>query len=426
LRFSFKIPVSIIVLPILLSIVYGLIELSYKLFIQPRYFYMGFNWEPNVKNYAITKFIFLCLLLFLNYLKKRSSFLLSIYLLLLFFFYIPNATLFALGNYSPTPFWANVFFITVFLFAPLLKYKLPTVTTPENFSAFFVFMLPLLAILPIAYTFQSQINTNTLLLKDIYVTRDAFSAKIAGLNNYLYNFLAKTFIPIALVYFLIKRKTILIWILVAMLLYLFLISGNKIVYLTTILLLLFYYSGRTYEKKLTTFFVLLIAALICFPLIDLLYLPEPLLTGVFVNRFLFIPALLTQDYFDFFSGKPLLFAETHFLNFFSTSPYNKPIGFIISEVYFNAPDSFANNGIVSDGFMNLGNWGVAIFSILFTLIFSLFNNFKLHVGYFGLFFSYIYILLSAPFFTCLITGGILVFIFYGFTLLSNTSNLAQK
>jgi hypothetical protein len=378
---------------------------------------MGYNWHPNFTKWIISKAVFVGFLLFFNYMQKRSSFLFGIYLILLFFFYIPNAVLFALGNFPYAPYLSNVAFVSCFLLSPLIKFKVPDVVTPEKFRALIMFSIPLLCAIPIVITFRSDINLNTLLLKEIYATRDLFSAKIAGLNNYLYNFLAKTFIPIALIYFLIQRKYFLVAGMAALLLYLFLISGNKIVYLTTLILVIFYVIGNSYEQKTSRFLFLIAIAFICFPFLDLAFLPEPVLTGTFVNRFLFIPALLTQDYFDFFAHKPLLFAETHFLNFFAASPYNKPVGYLISELYFNAPDSFANNGIVSDGFMNLGYWGVAIFSLFFTFLFALFNSFKVHPGFFGVFFSYIYIMLSAPLFTCLITGGILIFVVYCFTLL---------
>jgi hypothetical protein len=389
--------------------------------IVPNYFYMGYVWQPNPVKYVTAKAILLFLLLFLNYFKKHSSFLFSIFLLLIFFFYIPNSILFSLSNYPFAPFWSNVFFVLTFLLTPLIKFKIPQTTTHPFIRSVVVLLIPILAILPIVYSFKLTINPKTLLLNEIYLTRQEFSKKIAGFNNYLYNFLVKTFIPVGIVYFLTIKRLSLAFLLSILLLYLYLISGNKIVYLTTILLILFFYAGKSFETKLSNFLLIILAVLILFPLVDSYCLTEPILTGTFVNRFLFIPALLTQDYFDFFKGNPLYFAETHFLNFFSQSPYNKPVGFLISELYFNAPDSFANNGIVSDGYMNLGYIGVVLFSLFFAFLFSLFNSFKLHTGYFGLFFSYIYIMLSAPLFTCLITGGIFLFISYCFTLLNNSS-----
>jgi hypothetical protein len=424
-NFSFKISKYVFAPIWLLTAIYLLLELFYKYFISAKYFYMGYTWEPNYLKWTISKFFFIWFILFFNYMQKRSSFLFGIYLVLLFFFYIPNAVLFALGNFPYAPFLSNVFFVSCFLLSPLIKFNVPKVLTPEKFRALVMFIVPAVCIIPIIITFRSDININTLLLREIYSTREVFSAKIAGVNNYLYNFLAKTFIPIGLIYFLIHRKHFLVAGMAALLLYLFLISGNKLVYLTTLILVLFYIAGKTYEQKTSRFLFLIIIAFISFPLLDYTYLPEPVLTGTFVNRFLFIPALLTQDYFDFFAGKPLLFAETHFLNFFAASPYNKPVGFLISELYFNAPDSFANNGIVSDGFMNLGYWGVAIFSLFFTSLFALFNSFKIHPGFFGVFFSYIYIMLSAPLFTCLITGGVLIFVVYCFTLLGSDKRVIE-
>ncbi len=379
---------------------------------------MGYTWEPNIFKWILTKLIFVGFIMFFNYMQKRSSFLFAVFLILIFFVYIPNAILFCLGNFPYAPFLSNVFFISCFILTPLIKFNTPKVLTPEKFKALILFTIPLVCIIPILTKFRSDINLNTLLLQEIYATRDNFSIKMNGINRYLYNFLAKTFIPIGLIYFLIHRKHFLVAGMAALLMYLFLISGNKIVYLTTIILVLFYIVGKTYEQKTSRFLFLIILAIVIFNIIDLTFYSEPFLTGIFLNRFLFIPAILTQDYFDFFAHKPLYFAETHFLNFFSSSPYDKPVGYLISEIYFNAPDSFANNGIVSDGFMNLGYLGVFLFSLFFTFLFSLFNSFKLHPGYFGVFFSYIYIMISAALFTCLITGGILIFIVYCFTILN--------
>jgi uncharacterized integral membrane protein len=132
---------------------------------------------------------------------------------------------------------------------------------------------------------------------------------------------------------------------------------------------------------------------------------------------IFIPALLNQWYFDFFNGRPFYFAESHVFNHFVKSPYEMPVGFLLTKIYWNQPTVYANNGIVSDGFMNLGYWGVIIFSIIFSLLFKVFSALNLHKAYFGLFVAYLFIFLSAPFLSCFITGGITLFIILAFFIL---------
>src|SRR5690606_5353196 len=167
------------------------------------------------------------------------------------------------------------------------------------------------------------------------------------------------------------------------------------------------------------FFIITLGLLVVTPFLDNLVFGAPILGGTFVNRLLFIPALLSQWYFEFFDGNPYYFAESTFFNQLVESPYDMPIGFLLTKIYWGEPTVYANNGIVSDGFMNLGYIGVVLFSIIFTALFTLFNSLKLHIGYFGIFFSYVYLFLSAPLLSVFITGGVMIFIIKAILLLTN-------
>jgi hypothetical protein len=418
---DFKIIVSkdFLRLKILLAIIYIVLETYYHFFITDHFLYMGFVPDLSIVKYIITKVIFLGFLILAYKMYLKSSFLYAIFLFLILFFYIPNAIMFSFSNGSYAPFLSNVFFVSVFSLSPYLQLKIPAVLMSQKMKSILMLALPFLLITPIFLVFKTNFNLKTLLLMDVYETREFFSQRMVGVLNYIYNFEVKTIIPIALVFFMIKRKLLLVGLLSLALLYLYVISGNKIVYFTTFIIIFFYYLGANYVSKTSNFFIITLALLLATPFIDNLVFDDPILGGTFINRFLFIPALLTQWYFEFFDGQPFYFAESHFFNQFVESPYDMPIGFLLTKIYWNEPTVFANNGIVSDGFMNLGYLGVFLFPILFTLLFSLFNSFKMNKGYFGLFFCYIYIILSAPFLTCLITGGIILFILLWFFILNN-------
>lgn len=410
-------------LKILLCIIYIALEVYYHFYISARFDYMGYVWDLNLFKYLITKIIFLLLLVGSCNMYKRSEFLYTIYLLLIFFFYIPNAILFSFGNFSTGPFVSNVFFVSVFLLAPYLKIQIPSWHIHERNKVMFMAGLVFFLMLPIIISFGTHVNFRTLFLSEIYETRKIFSEKLTGMPAYIYNIQAKTIIPVAMIFFLIYRKYYMAALTFFMLMYLYVISGNKLVYFSSILSIFFYFIGRDYVAKLSNFFLIVVISFSVFPVIDNFILSESIFTGTFVNRFLFIPALLTQFYFDFFEGNPFFFAESNFFNWFVKSPYDMPVGFMITKEYWNEPDVYANNGIVSDGFMNLDYAGVVIFSMLFAGLFGLFNSLSVHKGYYGIFFGYIYIILSAPFLSTFITGGILIFILLAMIILQNNKKL---
>jgi hypothetical protein len=406
-------------LSVMVSLIYIILEIYYYHFISDSFEYMGFIQDFNFFKFLTAKFIFILLLILSYSMFKRSKFLYSIFLVLLLFFYIPNAIFFSFSNGGIPPFISNTFFVSLFLITPFINFKLPVVSLSQNNKDVIMFVLPIVLIIPIVVTFKMNFNLNTLLLSDIYSTRDLFSEKMLGWLAYIYNFEVKTIIPIALIFFMIKKRYLLVGLMSLLLIYLFVISGNKIVYFTPFIIFFFYYLGNSYISKIRNFFIITFALLFITPFVDGLFFNSPVLGGTFINRFFFIPALLTQWYFEFFDGNPFYFAESHFFNEFIESPYDMPVGFLLTKIYWGEPTVFANNGIVSDGFMNLGYLGVVLFSIIFTSLFALFNSFKMHKGYFGLFFCYIYIMLSAPLLTCFITGGIALFMFLWFFILNN-------
>ncbi len=425
-------PIKIVVskeflrLSILLTIIYIVLEIYYNYYVSVDYEAMGFVLDLNLFKYAITKLIYIGLLILSYNLYLRSKFLYAIYLLLMFFFFIPNAILFALGNTFYGAFLSNVFFVCVFSLTPYLKFSFPTVSFSQKKKSLIIFLIAFLLLLPVIVVFKFDLNLKTLLLQDIGETRALFSEKMSGYLAYIYNIEVKTIIPIALIFFMVRKKWILVGLLLLALIYLYMISGNRIVYFTTFILVFFYYLGSNYLSKISNFFIITLALLFTAQFMTQYVFHAPLLGaivgGTFINRLLFIPALLTQWYFEFFDGNPFYFAESHVFNQFVESPYDMPVGFLLTKIYWNEPTVFANNGLVSDGFMNLGYLGVFLFSIVFAILFSLFNSFNLNKGYFGVFFAYVYMMLSVPFLSSFITGGILIFILLCFLILRNKTS----
>jgi hypothetical protein len=407
----------------ILLAIYISLEFYYSYYISDTFEYMGYVPDLNITNYLITKITFISLLVLSYTLYKKNTFLYAVYLLLVFFFFLPVAILFSFSNFANGPFVATTFFICCFALSPYILFSIPDRGIPDKWKPALLLSISLLLFVPIACRYGIAMNLKTLRLSEIYETRQSFSESMDGWLNYFYHIEAKTLIPVTLIFFMLRKQYAIAVLCFFLLLYLYVISGNKLVYFTSIAVVFFYCTGRTYSSKINNFFFLLLLLFAAFPLIDIFILPEPILAGTFVNRFLFIPALLTNFYFDFFNGHPFYFAETNLFNHFVKSPYDMEIGFLITREYWGAPMAYANNGIVSDGFMNLGYLGVLVFSFAFTALFGLFNSLKLHKGYFGVYFSYVFLILSTPFLGCILGGGILVFIILGnFVLRASSQN----
>lgn len=399
----------------------------YVFLIVPKYEYMGFTFNPSVARIVLTWCLFSFLFGLAFKLLRNEDFLFSIFALLIFFFFIPNAILFSYGNAPFSLLIANFILLSFFPLSGLIRFRIPEFKTFRKGSSAALILIALIPFAWILFKSGPAINLNTLLLKEIYETREEFGRYISGISSYLFHLLTKCILPVAIVYALSEKKYRLTFIPVCMLLILYLMSGNKLVYFTTLIVLFFYFTGKNFTGKMNGFLMLMLFLMLAFPFIDCLLLDQPVLSGTFVNRMLFIPALLNKFYFDFFDGRPIWFAESNLFSWFVHSPFDKPAGFVIIEHFWNEEGVYGNNGIVSDGFMNAGWMGVFIFSTAFTVLFSFLNSLKLNRSYFGVYFSFIFVFLSAPFLSVFITGGLLLFVFLAiFFLQNNTATIFKK
>lgn len=403
-----------------------ILSLYYAFLIVPKYEYMGFALIPSASRTMLTWSLFFCLFGIAFKLLKNEDFLFSIFVLLVFFFFIPNAILFSYGNAEFGLLIANTILLFFFPFSGVMKFKIPKLKNSGKYNSMAIILIALVPFAWIVLKAGTAINFKTLLLDEIYETRDEFSRHISGFANYSFHLLTKCILPVAIVLSLSEKKYKLSLVPVIMLLILYLMSGNKLVYFTTLIVVFFYFTGKSFSGKANGFLLLMASMMLAFPFIDFLLLDQPVMSGTFINRMLFIPALLNSFYFDFFNGQPLWFAESNLFSWFVNSPFDKPAGFVIIEHFWNEEGVYGNNGIISDGFMNAGWAGVIFFSMAFTVSFSFLNSLNLSRAYFGIYFSFVFVFLSAPFFSVFITGGLLLFILLAIAFLRNYTVLIDK
>lgn len=134
------------------------------------------------------------------------------------------------------------------------------------------------------------------------------------------------------------------------------------------------------------------------------------LAGILIRRMFFIPNQISYWCFDFFSINEFDFFRGSFLRHFGfTSPYPDGIAIMLAKNYESG--GYANNGLFSDAFTNLGYVGIILMPILLALALYFFDycsfniNIRLMTVVAVIFSGF---LLSTFLSTALLTNGLLV------------------
>ncbi len=419
--FSFKIRKAVLRVSLSLAAYYAMMEYFYQNLIIPNFPRFGFHFDMNIEKYIETKLLFLIVLLMSIVTSRKSQFIYAIIIFFIIFFLVPSLVTYSFSNQIPQPSYAIVVLLMSLGIISSITTRIPLVTG-NRLSFGVVMFLILVSLIPIIVKFGFYLNIDNLLFKDVYDTREQFDEQSNTALNYLFNWLVKAIVPIALVYFLIHRRFWFAVLTFVALNYLYSISGNKIIYITSFVMLFFFFVGKDFIDKMRIASAMLVIGLGMVYLSD--YFLGTSLIGLFAMRMLFLPAYLNYFYFDFFEGSPLFFAESHFFSLFNAYPFDRPIGFIIAQVYIHVNDMNANNGIIGDGYMNLGYWGVGLNIIIITVIFFFFNSMKPDARYLGIFCVLIFLFLSAPMLSMFITGGLWFLFFAGVTIMPEQKAIA--
>ncbi len=255
-------------------------------------------------------------------------------------------------------------------------------------------------VIPYLFVYGPYINLKNLLLLDVYKTRSA----MAGLSNiyfgYTYSLFTKIVIPLIIVFSLELKNRYMAGIGILYLVLFYLFGAHKTVYLGLLVVLVFY--KWEYIKSVSRILMYSsLALMICIVLASIGFDYPWILT---FRRIHFLPTLLDICYLDFFDDNFMYWSES-VLGAFVEYPYLIRHEYIIGEAYFNRSDMAANNGLISDGFMNMGTWGVLINVFLISGYFMVLNNLRIPSRYFGLFLLVIFSFISSSIFTVFLTHG---------------------
>lgn len=402
---------------LLCFILYALMNVSYLMIEVTEYEYRGFVAVNDLNRILLSAFLFLATT-GATFFATRDSMHNALMCLVLVLNLYPSLILY---SFHPEFSFEILFgYLMMFVCAYLAKFvrlKIAApILDPKKYS-WFIAIAVIITLLPYFYLYLPHLNFRNLLLIDIYESRYEQIEVSNRYTSYTYSLLTKFLIPSLLIIYIAKKDYLQVAFQSAILLFLFLCGAHKAVLFSLFMIFLFYFGD--YDKKVNRFLGLLVSLLLIAQ-IEYLVSGSVFAEGVFIQRTFFLNSLLDIFYFDFFSDTKLYWSGSFFKSFLSY-PYDVEPSYIIGREYFNAPEMQANNGIISDGFINFGSWGVMINVLIFTTILLFVRSLGMSHHFFGIVFILIVTFRNSALSTSLLTHGVILFIVYSQFVLRNSS-----
>jgi hypothetical protein len=388
-------------------------DIVYSKYVSTVFRYRGFISDLNIERYILSWIILLLFSLIIINIHKKIKFSSVIITIMAYLSIVPFTTMVA---YYPFPikyiFENTLYWLAIFTFYNLLPGIRITQIKNNKVTNMVINVIVLLFFFVILFISWRYTGFRlTLNFFSVYDMRnDASNFKLPTLISYIYS-ASKAVNPILMVYFLNKNKrkyAILIFIIQ---IFSFSINGSKTVLFSTFLAVIIYW---IYDKKYLYKIPWLLAIMGILGSIEMLINKVSLLITFIIRRVFFVPNLLSYYYYDFFSENEADFFRGSFLRHLGfDSPYDR-IDNLIGAVYYNSPDTGANNGLISDVYANLGIVGLLIMPLLIVLALKFLDacaegiDIRIFVVS-AITMSFIFI--SSSFFTVLLTHGFIAVCF---------------
>lgn len=344
-----------------------LLDLSYYFVISRVWGYAGFELHLNglklVESYLL---LFVIFALMPKSSKKLSNILVWLLILLS---YVPMLTFFAFKDeakiymYAVTGFWLLVFL--------LLRTPMPTVSlAPLKQSGIIRYSLfvclGLIVFLMVWKYLGLSFNFD---LTRVYDIRREYVSTGIPLAGYLFSWMAYIFNPILFALFITKKRWFPVALIVVLQVLLFSATGNKsYLFALPFVLALMWVMRR---RNPLGYIGIGLSGMVLLGMLSYWLLDDIWVSSLFTRRTLLAPAQLSFFYYDFFSRNEPVFLSPSIFRFFLDYPYHLTPPHLIAEVYFGKPAMNANTGVVGDAYMNFGFVGLALWSVLLTIILKL-------------------------------------------------------
>lgn len=261
----------------------------------------------------------------------------------------------------------------------------------------------------------------------VYEIRTQYNSLELGGVKYLINWTAYILNPLLFGVLWIKKRWIIMTLPILLQVVLFSLTGSKIY-----LFLIPCVFGVLLLVKKRTAVHFIIGSFIVVSIAGILF-PQWSVSDIFLRRSLLLPALISFNYYEYFSALPPLFLSGHHLiDFFIAYPYDvlppHMIGraFLLHNVATNA-----NSGVIADGYINFGTLGIVFWGLITGMVLKLYDSLTRNkdqrlacAATCGI----VILLTESALLTAFITGGILFsfFLLYLLPPLGNPSEISLQ
>jgi len=395
---------------ILLTIIYRiLVDYFHINYMVINWNYMGFYLNINGTKIFLS-YLFLIIFLYFIPLYKKEK--LSHFLVILLFYtmYIPIGSIYGLQDKSNMFFIiANLSFFILVFFTIIIdrKSKTSLIVGGEFHSKIMPLLYGISIYVFLIMTIQNVKNINlenVLNLRAVYEVRRGATYNWG--MNYFFSWQTKVINPymIAINYMNKNKKDMLIYL--AFQIWLYILTGHKLVlFIVFVAFIIIKFSSKL--KDLPDLLSKGFVGLFVLSKLELLMQPKSIILDFFLRRVLYIPALIGNYYYDFFSQYGFQYWKYSLLgrvfNLTTDFPVQPP--YIIGEVYFGNPRNFAVTGYLGTEYMNGGILGVLLASIFLIFIFKYMDMCSERIGR-----EIVLITIIAPIYTLWNTGILTAFL----------------
>lgn len=328
--------------------------------ISPFFDYQNFIYDPknwsSLMAWSIFAFFALRVLAFL----REPDSVVSIAAVLLFFTSVVPFTSLLACKAQPVDFVLSklvYWFLTYSLLASKRNFHIPLLKNGNILLTPLAIVMALTVIFISGYYTHFRLNFSLLNVYDLRM--EIRELNIPTLLVYFWA-PAGNVLPIILAILIEKRKWLPALGVIFVIFLNFSINGMKSVLFKLLLCLFFYFFFR--HKNILGKVHYLFVMLVVVSLLEWWIYDSYFISAILVRRVLFLPALLDSFYYEYILENGPVFYD---------GEQTKDITFGMGTEYFDSKEMYANNGMFTDAFVNLGYWGCLVYPFIYAIFFKL-------------------------------------------------------
>ena len=355
-----------------------LLEIIYIKFIAPSYSYMGFHFSPDFSRFLIS-YIFLIFLALL-FPENTGSLSRVLWSYIFVTLYVPASAMYWMDADFSSAYFFTITFFSLFVNL-ILNFKSGFVIrfrSSLSMDNFLLLMLLLDLLFFVTLLRHYGIVLRKVSLSSVYQIREIFRETSSKMLNYFINWAGNVINPYFFIYGLESGNIPFLIFSLLFQYYIFSLTGFRSLFFSLFFVLFLAIGVKYAGKGFHIFLAYVLNLWLLLVILVNMFLPSrgiPVAsTGV--RRPFFLPALVGNYYWDFFSEHTRDHFSRNFpFKFFFAPEYEEPIPYVIGEKFFHSR-VHANANFIADTFANTGYTGVVVVWLIFLFLLKFLDDFS--------------------------------------------------